>query len=54
MILGDKPLISEVVLSQAQATEAVDDELEAPEVNGFDEGENITQQGLTIRSGGER
>jgi hypothetical protein len=38
---------------EAQATEVVDDELEALKADGFTEGENIIRQALTIRSDGE-
>jgi hypothetical protein len=38
---------------ETQATEAVGNELEAPKVNGFTEGEAIVRQTLTVDSDGD-
>jgi hypothetical protein len=40
--------------SEAQATEAADDELEAPKANGFAEGEAIARLTFTVSSDGVR
>jgi hypothetical protein len=40
--------------TEAQAVEAVDNELEAPKVNGLDEGETVARQAFTIGKDDER